>query len=129
MLPGRLASWLFGPIAVEAKEGFEVGRGVAVDPKGEWVAALGVDDNADWQGVWVFDAKSGRLLRHVVTSSGSAHFRGLAVSLDGSALYALEVASRQVAIDVIDPNTGRVRSIADARLAGSMGIAGVAQAP
>jgi hypothetical protein len=120
----RSTSWLpagLGGIEADAKEGFEPGHGIAVDPKGRWVAALGADD-PDLDGIWIFNASGPmRLVRHISLPI----VRGLASSLDGSALYALELDSQHGMIDVIDPQTGQFKRVVSPRVAGFLGIAGV----
>jgi hypothetical protein len=126
-LPGWLTS-LLPSISADAKEGIEPGHGLAVDPKGRWVAALGIDDPT-LQGIWVFDTSGSiRLVRHIdVARTLNAGWRGIAASLDGSVLYGLESESQQGSIDVIDPNTGQLRKLVDPRFAGGtvVGIADV----
>jgi hypothetical protein len=125
-LPGWLTS-LLPSISADAKEGFDAGHGLAVDPKGRWVAALGIDDPT-LQGIWVFETSgSMRLMRHInVARTLNAGWRGIAASLDGSVLYALEAESQQGSIDVIDPHTGRLKKLVDPRFSGGiLGIAGV----
>ena len=118
-LPGWLTS-LLPSISADAKEGFEPGHGIAVDPKGRWVAALGVDAPAI-QGIWVFDT-SGRLVRHI---DPHVAWRGIAASLDGSVLYGLETQAQQGSIDVIDPYTGQMRKLAKPQFSDILGIASV----
>ena len=118
-LPGWLMS-LLPSIDAAAKEGFEPGHGIAADPKGRWVAALGIDAPAI-QGIWVFDT-SGRLLRHI---DPHVAWRGIAASLDGSVLYGLETDAQQGAIDIIDPRTGQSRKIVKPQFSDILGISGV----
>lgn len=126
-LPGWLTSWL-PSISADAKEGVEPGHGLAVDPKGRWVAALGIDDPT-LQGIWVFDTSGPmRLVRHIdVARSLHAGWRGITASLDGSVLYGVEAETQQGSIVVIDPHTGQLRRLVDPRFAGGtlVGIAGV----
>jgi hypothetical protein len=118
VLPGWLTA-LLPSINVTAKEGFEPGHGIAVDPKGRWIAALGIDAPGI-QGIWVFDtAGSIRLLRHVDLRVA---WRGIAASLDGSVLYGLD---SQGSIDIFDPHTGQMRQIVNARFPDLFGIAGI----
>lgn len=126
LLPGWLSSWLPSPIDADAKESLEPGRGIAVDPKGRWVAALGVDDPM-YEGIWVFDTSSLQLVRHISNPSRSMQtgFRGLASSLDGSVLYALYVEAQRGSIEVIDPRSGRMRTFPNSRFSDLTGIAGV----
>jgi hypothetical protein len=128
--PARIASWvmsLLPSMSADAKEGFEPGHGIAVDPKGRWVAAIGADE-PNIGGIWVFDTSGYiRLMRHIdVAWSLAARWRGITPSLDGSVLYALEAESQQGSIDVIDPHTGQVKKLVDPRFSGGiLGIAGV----
>jgi hypothetical protein len=118
VLPGWLTA-LLPSINADAKEGFEPGHGIAVDPKGHWVAALGIDAPSI-QGIWVFDTSgSTRLRRHIDLHVA---WRGIAASLDGSVLYALDT---QGSIDVFDPRTGQMRQLVNARFPDILGIAGV----
>jgi len=95
-----LPAWLVS-IDADAKEGFEPNHGIAIDPKGRWVVALGADDRTT-EGIWIFSASGSlHLVRHV---GGGAGFRGIAFSLDGSVVYALDASSN---LDVFDPQTGR----------------------
>ena len=126
VLPGWLR-WLLPSISADAKEGFDAGHGLAVDPKGRWVAALGIDDPTV-QGIWVFETSgSMRLVRHInVARTLNAGWRGIAASLDGSVLYGLEAESQQGSIDVIDPYNGQLKKLVDPRFSGGiLGIAGV----
>jgi DNA-binding beta-propeller fold protein YncE len=109
--------WL-GPIDADAKEGFEVGHGIAVDPQGRWIAALGADDR-ETEGVWLFSLKgTPHVVRRIDQNGGLG---GIAFSLDGSVLYVIE---RQSYLVVIDPQTGQ--KIKEFRYApGVYGIAGV----
>jgi hypothetical protein len=118
-LPGWLTS-LLPSINVDAKEGLEPGHGIAVDPKGRWVAALGIDAPAI-QGIWVFDT-SGRLVRHIDLQVA---WRGIAASIDGSVLYGLETEAQQGSIDLIDPHTGQIRKLVKPQFSDILGIAGV----
>ena len=127
-IPAWLSAWLPSPIEAAAKEGFEANHGIAVDPKGHWIAALGVEDNADIQGIWVFDT-AGHLIRHIETTSTSGRFRGLAFSLDGTVIYALVGQAQQGALDIIDPHSGRSRALGNVRFSDLPGIAGVEPAP
>jgi len=125
-LPSWLRPWP-PSITAEAKEGFEAGHGIAVDPTGRWVAAISIDDPSV-AGVWIFDMSgSGRLARHIPAPSRSrqAGFHGVAFSRDGSVLYALYVEPQQGAIDVIDPATGRFRGLSNPRFSDVLGIARV----
>jgi DNA-binding beta-propeller fold protein YncE len=119
LLPGWLTS-LLPSINADAKEGFEPGHGIAIDPNGRWIAALGIDAPAI-QGIWVFDT-SGRLLRHIDLHVA---WRGIAASLDGSVLYGLETEAQQGSIDVIDPKTGQLRKLVKPQFSDILGIAGV----
>jgi hypothetical protein len=122
--PGRLAAWLMSLLmtSADAKEGFEPGHGIAVDPKGRWVAGLGADDRSH-EGIWVFDTSGSiRLLRHI---GPHVTWRGIAASLDGSVLYGLETVAQEGAIDVIDPHTGQMRKLVKPQFSDILGIAGV----
>ena len=124
-----LPSWL--SITADAKEGFEAGRGIAVDPTGRWVAALSIDDPSV-AGIWVFDTSGSiHVARHIPepTRSRQAGFRGVAFSRDGTVLYALYVEAQQGSIDVIAPETGRFRALANSRFSDLLGIARVDPAP
>jgi hypothetical protein len=130
-LPGWLQSWLPSSIDAAAKEGIEPGHGVAVDPNGQWVAALGINQPS-YQGLWLFDTSGSiRLARHidVTIDSAGGGFRGVAFSADGSVCYALRVQARAAILDIIDPQTGRQRSIMDLHLAGMDDISGAIPAP
>jgi hypothetical protein len=125
-LPGWLWRWP-SSITAEAKEGFEAGHGIAVDPTGRWVAAISIDD-ASVAGIWIFDRSgSGQAPRHlpVPSKSRQSGFRGVAFSLDGSVLYAVYVEAQQGGIDVVDPGTGRFRALNNPRFSDLIGIAGV----
>jgi len=124
-----LPSWL--SITADAKEGFEAGHGIAVDPTGRWVAALSIDDPSV-AGIWVFDTSGSiHVARHIPepTRSRQAGFRGVAFSRDGTVLYALYVEAQQGSIDVIAPETGRFRALANSRFSDLLGIARVDPAP
>ena len=117
-LTGWLSSWL-PSISVDAKEGFEPGHGIAVDPKGRWVAALGID-SPSVQGIWIVDTSgSMRVARHIDVNTA---WRGIAASLDGSVLYGLDA---QGSIDVFDPHSGRMRQLANERFPDTLGIASI----
>lgn len=128
--PGNVAGWLMSLLpstSAEAKERVEPGHGLAVDPRGRWVAAIGVDDPTS-EGIWVFDTSGSiRLARHVnvVFRASRGGWRGIAASLDGSVLYALETEPQQGAIDVIDPHTGQMRKLVKPQFSDILGIAGV----
>lgn len=94
-----LPSWLPSMTEVEASDG-DAGHGIAVDPKGRWVAAVGYNDN-DLRGIWITGAL-GRLpvLRRFYQSGALSD---IAFSLDGSVLYAIDAGS----LLVFDPKTGR----------------------
>ena len=129
-LPGWL--WPWPPsITADAKEGFEAGHGIAVDPTGRWVAAISIDDPSV-EGIWLFDTTGSiHVTRHISVPSRSrqASFRGVAFSRDGSVLYALHIEAQQGAIDVIAPETGRFRALANSRFSDLLGIARVDPAP
>jgi hypothetical protein len=94
-----LPSWLPSMTEVEASDG-DAGHGIAVDPKGRWVAAVGFND-IQLRGIWITGA-SGRLpvLRHFYQSG---QLSDLSFSLDGSVLYAIDAGS----LLVFEPKTGR----------------------
>jgi len=113
-----LPDWLSG-IDADAKEGFEPGHGIAVDPVGRWIAALGADDPAV-DGIWIFDATgSMQLVRHIRQSPSG--FRGIAFSVDGSLLYSLDRNS----LTLFDAQTGRQIKRYNITAADFLGIAGV----
>jgi hypothetical protein len=117
-LTGWLSAWSL-PISADAKEGFEPGHGIAVDPKGRWVAALGID-SPSIQGIWIVDTSgSMRIARHIDLKVA---WRGIAASLDGSVLYGLDAPG---SIDVFDPHTGQMRQVAKERFPDLYGIASV----
>ena len=114
-LPGWLSS-----IDVEAKEGFEPGHGIAIDPKGRWVAALG-SANRETEGVWLFGAKGApHLIRRIHRTGGLG---GIAFSLDGSVLYFVEGQSTLVAMDPLSGRT--IKEFHYPYATGIYGIAGV----
>jgi hypothetical protein len=115
LLPGWLA-----PIDADAKEGLEVGHGIAVDPLGRWVAALGAA-NPETEGAWLFSLKgTPHLVRRIDQIGGLG---GIAFSRDGSVLYAIE---RQSYLVVIDPQTGqKIKEFRYPQASGVYGIAGV----
>jgi hypothetical protein len=115
LLPGRL-----GPIDADAKEGFEVGHGIAVDPQGRWIVALGADDR-ETEGVWLFSLKgTPHVVRRIDQNGGLG---GIAFSLDGSVLYVIE---RQSYLVVIDPQTGqKIKEFRYPQASGIYGIAGI----
>jgi RNA polymerase sigma-70 factor (ECF subfamily) len=94
-----LPSWLPSMTEVEASDG-DAGHGIAVDPKGRWVAAVGYND-IQLRGIWITGA-SGRLpvLRRFYQSGALSD---IAFSLDGSVLYAIDAGS----LLVFEPQTGR----------------------
>jgi len=53
----------------------------------------------------------------------------VAFSRDGSVLYALYIEAQQGAVDVIAPETGRFRALANSRFSDLLGIARVDPAP
>jgi hypothetical protein len=102
----------------EANDG-DAGHGIAVDPKGRWVAAVGYND-IQLRGIWLIGA-SGRLpvLRRFYQSGA---LRDIAFSLDGSVLYAIDAAS----LLIFDPETGReIKRFQSPTIAGVYRIAGV----
>ncbi|TMD19368.1 MAG: hypothetical protein E6I99_15350 [Chloroflexi bacterium] len=112
--------WL--PTISEAQAALDAGRGVAVDPRGRWIAAIGFSD-PQLRGIWLIGT-SGRL--HLVRRFfPSAALTGLAFSLDGSVLYAID----GTGLLVFDPQTGRtIKRFTYPAVVGAYGIAGV-QAP
>jgi hypothetical protein len=113
-----LPSWLPSMTEAEANDG-NAGHGIAVDPKGRWIAALGYND-PQLRGIWLTGA-SGRLplLRRFYQSGA---LRDIAFSLDGSVLYAIDATG----LLVFDPNTGReIKRFQSPTIAGVSRIAGV----
>jgi hypothetical protein len=111
-------SWLPSLTEAEANDG-DAGHGIAVDPKGRWVAAVGYND-IQLRGIWLIGA-SGRLpvLRRFYQSGA---LRDLAFSLDGSVLYAIDAGS----LLIFDPETGReIKRFQSPTIAGVYRIAGV----
>jgi hypothetical protein len=91
------------PFVVQADAKEALGSSIAVDPKGRWVAVLAVDSRLS--GIWIVSAgNEPRVLKHLHPQDT---YRALASSLDGSALYALEVAGAGRYLLLLDPNTGR----------------------
>jgi hypothetical protein len=111
-------SWLPSMTLANAKEGMTAGRGLGVGPQGRWVAALGADD-PDHTGIWLVSTTgSPHVLRRI---DGTRTFAGIAVSPDGSVIYALE---SQGPLFVLDPQSGReVKKMANP--GGVVAIAGV----
>src|SRR5205814_9689669 len=106
-------------------------HGIAVGPTGRWVAALSIDDLAAAD-IWLFDTSGSiHVARHIPepTRSRQAVLRGVAFSRDGTVLYALYVEAQQRSIDVIAPETGRFRALANSRFSDLLGIARVDPAP
>jgi hypothetical protein len=113
-----LPSWLLPLTEAEANDG-DAGHGIAVDPKGRWVAAVGYND-IQLRGIWITGA-SGRLpvLRRFYQSGA---LRDIAFSLDGSVLYAIDAGS----LLIFDPETGReIKRFQSPTIAGVYRIAGV----
>ena len=113
-----LPSWLPSITEVEANNG-DAGHGIAVDPKGRWVAAVGYND-IQLRGIWITGA-TGRLavLRHFYQSGALSD---IAFSLDGSVLYAIDAGG----LVVFDPETGReIKQFRSPTIAGVRRIAGV----
>jgi hypothetical protein len=103
---------------VEA-DGGDAGHGIAVDPRGRTVAAVGYSDS-QLKGIWLVGT-SGRLsvLRRFYQSGV---LRDLAFSLDGSVLYAIDASG----LVLFDPQTGReIRRFQSPTIAGVYRIAGV----
>jgi hypothetical protein len=99
--------WPGGLITAEAKE--SPGNTIAVDPRGRWVAVLGAtSDQAPFgpaTGLWVVSTTGPpRVVWHVHSYDG---FRGIASSLDGSAIYLIEVAGGGRYLLLVDPLTGK----------------------
>jgi DNA-binding beta-propeller fold protein YncE len=128
--PGWL--WPGGLVTAEAKE--VAGNTIAVDPRGRWVAILGTtSDQAPFgppNGLWLVSTTGApRVVWHVHAHDG---FRAIASSLDGSALYLIEVAGGGRYVLVVDPITGK--DVADllvcssTRCDGFDGITGVSPA-
>jgi RNA polymerase sigma-70 factor (ECF subfamily) len=112
-----LPSWL--PSMAEVEANGDAGHGIAVDPKGRWVAAVGYND-IQLRGIWITGA-SGRLavLRRFYQSG---RLSDLAFSLDGSVLYAIDAGG----LVVFDPETGRqIKQFRSPTIAGVNRIAGV----
>jgi hypothetical protein len=111
-------SWLPSLTEVEANDG-DAGHGIAIDPKGRWVAAVGYNDS-ELRGIWLIGA-SGRLpvLRRFYQSGA---LRDIAFSLDGGVLYAIDAGS----LLVFDPKTGReIKRFQSPAIAGVYRFAGV----
>jgi len=110
--------WLPTMSELEA-QALDPSRGIAVDPRGRWVAAVGYSD-PQLQGIWLIGT-SGRL--HLVRRFyQSAALRALSFSLDGSVLYALDASG----LFLFDPETGRtIKRFAYPATLGAYGIAGV----
>jgi len=84
------------------------------------------------ESIWLFDTSGSiHVARHISVPSRSrqASFRGVAFSRDGSVLYALYIEAQQGAVDVIAPETGRFRALANSRFSDLLGIARVDPAP
>jgi RNA polymerase sigma factor (sigma-70 family) len=114
------SSWLLPSVAAaEAAGGVEIGHGIAVDPKGRWVAALGYNDPA-LRGIWLTGTSSRfRLFRRFYQSTALS---AIAFSLDGGVLYAID----GTGLLLLDPQTGRViKGFRYPVTAGVYGIAGV----
>jgi RNA polymerase sigma-70 factor (ECF subfamily) len=113
-----LPSWLPSMTEVEANGG-DAGHGIAVDPKGRRVAAVGYND-IQLRGIWILGA-SGRLpvLRHFYQSGVLSD---IAFSLDGSVLYAIDAGG----LVVFDAATGReIKRFGSPTLGSVSRIAGV----
>jgi len=119
-------------VTAEAKE--LPGKSIAIDPKGRWVAVLGAPSArtpfGPPDGIWlVSTAGTPRVLAHVHAHDG---FRAMASSLDGNALYLLEVGGGGWYLLVVDPQTGK--DVADVLVCSSSscdgfdGISGVSPA-
>src|SRR5439155_1706376 len=90
--------WL--PTLTEAQAALDASRGLAVDPQGRWVAAVGFND-PQLRGIWLIGT-SGRL--HLIRRFyQSAALTALAFSREGAVLYALD----GTALLLLDPETGR----------------------
>jgi hypothetical protein len=91
------------PLVIQAYAKEALGSSIVVDPKGRWVAVLAVD--ARLSGIWIVSAGiEPRVLRHLHPQDS---YRAIASSLDGTTLYALEVAGAGRYLLLLDPNTGR----------------------
>ena len=112
--------WL--PTLTEAQAALDASRGLAVDPRGRWVAAVGFND-PQLRGIWLIGTSSRfHLIRRFYQS---AALTALAFSLDGGVLYALDTTG----LIIFDPETGRtVKRFTFPAAVGAYGIAGV-QAP
>jgi hypothetical protein len=117
-------------VTAEAKE--LPGKSIAIDPKSRWVAVLGVARNpfGPADGIWlVSTVGTPHIVAHVHAHDG---FRAIASSLDGNALYLLEVAGGGRYLLVLDPLTGKdlndVLVCTSTSCQGFDGIAGVTPA-
>jgi sugar lactone lactonase YvrE len=113
-----VAPWVPQMTEAEANDG-DAGHGIAVDPRGRTVAAVGYSDS-QLKGIWLIGT-SGRLsvLRRFYQSGV---LRDLAFSLDGSVLYAIDASG----LVLFDPQTGReIRRFQSPTIAGVYRIAGV----
>jgi hypothetical protein len=94
-------------VTAESKE--LPGKSIAIDPRGRWVAVLGAPSPRSpfgpGDGIWLVSTTGPP---HVVARV-HAHdgFRAIASSLDGSAVYLLEVAGGGRYLLVLDPLTGK----------------------
>ena len=112
--------WL--PAMSDAQAAVDTGRGIAVDPRGRWVAAVGFND-PQLRGIWLVGTSTRLHLIRRFYQSGA--LTALAFSLDGGVLYALDVTG----LIIFDPETGRiVKRFTYPAAIGAYGIAGV-QAP
>jgi len=109
--------WL--PAMTDAQAALDTGRGIAVDPRGRWVAAVGFND-PQLRGIWLIGT-SGQL--HLIRRFyQSAALTALAFSLDGAVLYAID----GNALLLLDPETGRtIKRFTYPITVGAYGIAGV----
>jgi hypothetical protein len=119
-------------VTAEAKE--LPGKSIAIDPKGLWVAVLGAPSARNpfgpADGIWlVSTVGTPHIVAHVHAHDG---FRAIASSLDGSAVYLLEVAGGGRYLLVLDPLTGKdlndVLVCTGTSCQGFDGIAGVLRA-
>jgi hypothetical protein len=117
-------------VTAEAKE--LPGKSIAIDPKGRWVAVLGAPGNpfGPADGIWLVSTiGTPHIVAHVHAHDG---FRAIASSLDGSALYLLEMAGGGRYLLVLDPLIGKdlndVLVCTSTTCQGFDGIAGVSPA-
>jgi hypothetical protein len=101
--------WRWPSLLVTAESKELPGKSIAIDPRGRWVAVLGAPSPRSpfgpGDGIWLVSTTGPP---HVVARV-HAHdgFRAIASSLDGSAVYLLEVAGGGRYLLVLDPLTGK----------------------